>query len=174
MHHQGGARSPVLDLDRPSDIIVSIAPKSGTSAIEAVEFVRVDAATSALRCTPRDQPVTVDQNALSEPKRENTFWALPSNVIFGQAGLAVKLPAVAHPKSIELSVDNDDTYRVEGLLAGQRVYSKEIRLRENGGGLAVHSLPVSAGDAPRGIDEIFVTPLAGDGNFAVGHVRVTE
>lgn len=174
MHHQGDARSPVLEFDRPSDVIVSIAPKSGTSAIEAVEFVRLDAATSTLRCTPRDQPVTVDQGALSEPKRENTVWALPSNVIFGPAGLAVKLSAVAHPKSIEISVDNDDTYRVEGLLVGQRVYSKEITLRENGGGLAVHSLAVSAGEAPHGIDEIFVTPLAGDGNFAVGHVRVTE
>lgn len=174
MNRLGDARSPVLDFDEASDVIVSVAPKSGTSALEALEFVRADTAAPTHRCTPRDQPVSVSLADVSELKRENTFWAVPSNVIFGSAGLSVKLGGTLRPKSIEISVDNDDTYRVDGLLGGQPVYSKQIALRENGGGLAVHSLPVAAGEAPLGIDEIRVTPLAGDGNFAVGHVRVSQ
>src|SRR4030042_2038352 len=81
---------------------------------------------------------------------------------------ACNIPLLVHPVSIELSVDNNDTYLVKGQRAGQVVWQTELTPRQNGGGMAVHRLSVPDAIRQAGLESLEIRPTIGDGRFSLG------
>jgi hypothetical protein len=73
-------------------------------------------------------------------------------------------------KSVELSVDHNDYYRVTYYRTGRPLAATTIK-QTGGDGLAVRRIEVPA-RARDGFDALGVVPLHGDGKYALGHVRL--
>jgi hypothetical protein len=71
---------------------------------------------------------------------------------------------------VEVSLDNNDAYRVTWYRDGQALGHADLPRDEAAGGMRV---AVVDGPAPAraGYDAIGVIPLFGDGAYAVGHLR---
>jgi len=172
MSRTGDGISPVLEFRQPALLGVVIAPRRGTAAIESVEFEPVTAAPT-FRCTSGGERLVVGAADVSIGKREGDAWASAGSVVFGLQGLSVKLDHVTRTKSIELTVDNNDTYILQALLRGKPVaLTRTISAQTNTRGLAIHTLSLASDDAPDGFDEIWMTPRAGDGHYSLGHLSL--
>jgi len=74
------------------------------------------------------------------------------------------------PRTVELSLDHNDYYRVTYYRRGRPLAATTIK-QSSGDGLALRRIDVPA-RARNGFDALGVLPLHGDGRYALGHVRL--
>jgi arabinofuranosyltransferase len=89
--------------------------------------------------------------------------------------LAVVYPGVTRARRIDVSLDSDDTYYVAFLLKGRLQSTMElgpIPEYRRVHGLMRYPLDIPPRAAQDGFDVILVTPAAGDGRYALGHLIV--
>jgi arabinofuranosyltransferase len=107
-------------------------------------------------------------DALTDPKPEGTPWDDPGTVAFDRRGVLVDLGSIVEGRTIELSLDHNDDYRVTGRLGSATAWSDLAPAkRRPRGGLVIHRL---APNAP--FDRLEITPRTGDGLFSLGHLRI--
>ncbi len=116
-------------------------------------------------------PPLVDGAHLSLPRAEHTGWNAPGVVVFDEAGATLRYDTLKTGSTVELSADNNDTYRLEFFREDSALASVEVPPIVNGGGLATHVVDVPVA-ARAGFDTIRVTPVAGDGAYSLGHLTV--
>ena len=115
----------------------------------------------------RDSVIEVDAIEVARPGAGG-IWNAPGNVQFYGA-VDVVLDSPASVRAVDLSFDNNDTYRIEALTAsgwneiGSVAPSKTV-------GMARHL--VTLGKEAAGVRRICVTALGGDGQYSLGHLLV--
>jgi arabinofuranosyltransferase len=120
------------------------------------------------RLHSRMQRVALD--AVSEP-RSDGWDAARGCVAFSDHGISVALERVAHEAELQLSLENNETYSIEGLNEGQLVWQKKIPVRLPGSeNLAVHELRLEPALARTGYDEVQIFPEEGEDEYALGHL----
>jgi hypothetical protein len=169
----GDAPSIWLDVPTPLSLVVGLARfESPPVTLKSVTLRRDPPGTATYRCEPGRAMLHASLGDFARTGRENADWRAPQNLVFGWPGISVGLPELAHPASVELSVDNNDTYAVKGYRSGQVVWQAELSPRQNGGGMAVHRLPVPDAIRQAGLDSLEVRATVGDGRFSLGHLRL--
>jgi hypothetical protein len=170
----GTETSIALDAATPLSFVIGLArPDSAPVTLVGVTLRRASSGVATYRCQePQNVALRASSADLSPTGRENADWRAPRNVVFGWPGIVIALPGLAHPKGIELSVDNNDTYVVNGQRSGKVIWQTEILPRQNGGGMAVHRLEVPNAVRLSGLDSLELRATAGDGRFSLGHLRL--
>ncbi len=112
---------------------------------------------------------------IERPKERGTRWDHPGNLVIPTGGIRIDLGAPWRSPQLELSVDHNDAYQLEFRLRDEPIAVATVESdRIPGGGLRVDRVDVPAAAVARGYDEIAVTPRAGDGLYALGHLRLLE
>lgn len=117
-------------------------------------------------------PHQVEYRHVSHPKEQGT----PSNgedcFPMDKDGLTVRLHKILDSKYMEYSIDHNDTYMIYFRLDSTIVAAGEIDPHTiPGGGLRVERSRVPAEAVKRGFNNILILPVAGDGKYALGHIR---
>jgi hypothetical protein len=114
----------------------------------------------------------------STPRAPESAWDAAGNHIFecapGCTELRLTYPERQHAKSVELSLDNNDRYRVVFYRDEHALADVNVDARPEAPGLRVETSVVPALVAAEGFDSIGVRPLYGDGSYALGHVRLLD
>jgi arabinofuranosyltransferase len=118
-------------------------------------------------------PPTVGYGAASAPRDQGTPWNAAGNRILRDDGIVVKLPTASRCAAAELSVDHNDDYELD-FLDGRAVVSTLSVPRKliASQGLRVDQIVVPAEAVQSGYDAVSVRPVAGDGRYSVGHLRL--
>jgi hypothetical protein len=111
---------------------------------------------------------------IEAPKGPGTPWDAPGNIIIpGDPGyLVVEMEEVARAPLIELSLDNNDRYRIEFLREGKVVGEDSVGPDMTTGGLIVYRVEVPAEAVQAGYDAIRIGAVEGDSSWSVGHLRL--
>lgn len=113
---------------------------------------------------------------LAVPKAPHTPWDARGNVIIppDPRFLIIDLETTSHARAAELSLDNNDRYRIDFLHAGTPVSSATVGPVLAAGGLVVYCVEIEAGAATGGFDAVRVTPLDGDTSWSIGHLTLFD
>ena len=113
-------------------------------------------------------------NELANRRPDGTPGADPLNHVI-TSPLAIVYSGITRAKRIDVSLDSDDTYFIAFFLRGRLQSTMELgpipeyrRTR----GLMRYLLDIPPRAAQGGFDVILVTPSAGDGHYAIGHLIV--
>lgn len=112
--------------------------------------------------------------SLSEPKPDG-HDPTQGTLRFSEWGLEVALGRVRHPLAIELSLDQNDVYRLSCVKQGVTLAEREIppRLTPDGG-LSLRRIELDRTTARYGCDVLRIVPLAGDLDYSIGHVAILD
>jgi len=116
-----------------------------------------------------DEAVRVPLSSLSQVKSERV-WNAPGNVVFTIDAL-IDLPEAIEIQSLDLSLDHNDTYRVEILTADGYIPIGDL-LPIEGSGLARRQLSVPDLPLSMKATQIRVSALEGDGMYSIGHLVI--
>jgi hypothetical protein len=107
--------------------------------------------------------------SVSTPRTAGDDWNRAGNVLIDR-GLELSVGQPTRAAGIELSVSNNDRYRVALERNGREVFDTSIEGRWNlDGRLATHTLRVPAAVQ---FDAILIQPTAGDARYSLGHLRL--
>jgi arabinofuranosyltransferase len=176
---EGVAPGPRLnvDLDRAMPIELAVAPASGVSGLAhltRVIFTRITEPAPPIHCVSADRRPAVSLRALAHPKPEGLVWNHPGNFVIGTEGVAIEVDADQRVRHLDLSVDENDSYAIEIFHRGASAWRTEVPPRPLRGGLALHHLDLPVSVSVASGDTIVVTPLAGDGFYSIGDLRLSE
>jgi len=116
-----------------------------------------------------DEAVRVPLASWSQVKSEG-IWNGPGNVVFTIDAL-IDLPESIEIKTLDLSLDHNDTYRVEILTADGYIPVGDL-LPIEGSGLARRQLTVPDLPISMKATQIRVSALEGDGMYSIGHLVI--
>ena len=116
-----------------------------------------------------DEAVRVPLSSLSQVKSEGV-WNAPGNVVF-TVDVLIDLPEAIEIQSLDLSLDHNDTYRVEILTADGYIPVGDL-LAIEGSGLARRQLSVPDLPLSMKATQIRVSALEGDGMYSIGHLVI--
>lgn len=120
------------------------------------------------------QPTLRPADASQSPVAAQTPWNAPGNQVFrcapDCAELRLAYESIQSAVGVEVSLDNNDAYRLTWYRAGQPLGHVDLPRSASAPGLRLAVV-----DAPAvvraGYDTIGVMPLFGDGRYALGHLR---
>jgi len=120
-------------------------------------------------------PIEVSLAELAVPKVQGTPWDAPGTVPIPPAAgaLVVRLGRRSTAAEIEISLDNNDRYRIDFMNGAAAVGSLIVGPTPEPGGLIIYREQVPAAAVERGFDAIRITPLEGDGAYSVGHLTLS-
>ena len=109
-------------------------------------------------------------------REAGSAWNAEGNFVFSCRPTCPELrltyDARTRAASFELSLDNNDRYRVVFYAAGRALADVDIDPHPTGPGVRVETRAVPASALAEGFDAIGVRPLYGDGAYALGHLRL--
>ncbi|HEX4404861.1 MAG TPA: hypothetical protein VH560_08540 [Polyangia bacterium] len=110
------------------------------------------------------------------PRQAGSAWDAPGNFVFSCdptcPELKLTYSARAQAAFFELSLDNNDRYRIVFYAAGRALADVDIDPRPTAPGIRIETRPVPAAAFAAGFDAIGVRPLYGDGAYSLGHLRL--
>jgi hypothetical protein len=112
-------------------------------------------------------PVVAEAD-LKTIRNEGTFWSAPGNIVF-DGDLDIPLTKKTNIKSIDISVDDSDTYEITGFVNNEQIHLATI-VPTNKFGLYRHKIVLK--EVVNGVDKIRITVSSGDGRYSVGHLLV--
>jgi len=126
----------------------------------------------------QQRPVAVERSfvvsagQLATPKAEGTPWDAPGTVKIPSTngGLVVRLGHRSTAKTIQLSLDNNDRYRIEFLDGTVEVGHFLVGPTPDRGGLTVYEREVPETAVASGFDAVRIVPMEGDGAYSIGHL----
>ena len=105
---------------------------------------------------------------VSDAKPSGYAWEGPGTVRF-LSRVHVSLGDIAHPETLTVSLDGNDSYRFSLMAGDENVGFIEVE-PSFVGGLEVYNLTIPEEATSNGFDSIVVEAQAGDGAFALGHL----
>lgn len=147
------------------------------AAVALVSHPAIGAAARLGRGTQLPRSRGIDQRPASElasVKASGAAWDAPGTYRFPCPStcraLELDWPTRQQAKRAELSVDNNDAYRLVFFDGDHELGGVDLEPR-HASGLRVERVPVPAA-AASGFDRITLLPLYGDGRYALGHFRL--
>ncbi|MEY3338077.1 MAG: hypothetical protein RL245_1069 [Pseudomonadota bacterium] len=116
-----------------------------------------------------DEAVRVPLSSLKQVKSSG-IWNGPGNIVFTMDVL-IDLPEAIDIRSLDLSLDHNDTYRVEILTADGYIPIGDL-LPIEGSGLARRQLSVPDLPLSMKATQVRVSALKGDGMYSIGHLVI--
>lgn len=118
----------------------------------------------------------VDLGELSAERRDGeTVEASGVRRIAREGGALVVRTGPSHARGIELSLDSNDDYELAYRREGETIATQRVPARRlPSGGLANHVVAVPKAAAQAGFDEVRIHAVRGDGQYAVGHIRLWD
>lgn len=107
---------------------------------------------------------------VTTPRAPGAAWNAPGHVQMRDFGAKVLLSEPSHAKEFEISLDNNDFYRVMFLRDGVELARLRLGPRIAPGGLMIYRETVPPEARDRGFDAVWVLPLGYDGCYALGHL----
>jgi hypothetical protein len=155
-------------------VAIGLAPADDSLVgLRSVTLERSSSGSATFGCNLQGQ-VSVALADLAVPKRENTDWLAPANVVFDHRGVQVSLPEPRRPVWLELSVDNNDEYLLQLGSPSTSLEPIVLEPRRNGGGLTIHRVRVPGQAIRAGVGSIALLPKRGDGSYSIGHLILRE
>jgi arabinofuranosyltransferase len=112
--------------------------------------------------------------SLSAPKQDGAD-PLQGTRRFSEWGLEVELGRVRHPLALELSLDQNDVYRLVCLKQGVALAERQISPRiVPDGGLSLRRVELDRKTARWGCDVLRILPVNGDQDYRLGHVAILD
>jgi hypothetical protein len=123
------------------------------------------------RIAPREASEAL-LSELADRKAQGTPWDAPGNIVISRQTrtLVVALGEVSHAPIVEISLDNNDTFRIDFLADGAVIAESEVGPYFEQGGLIVYRIEVPEVARESGYDEIRIAHIAGDDFSSVGHL----
>ncbi len=119
--------------------------------------------------------IEVPYSEIRERKLPGTPWGRYGNTVLEQNGMTVVMDSIVHCHTVELTIDDDDRYKLVFARAGQDVDSVTIDAAPRpDGGLRLCVVGVPLDLATGGYDRIRIYPVSGDGRLSVGHLRLLD
>ncbi len=113
---------------------------------------------------------TMDATKLGREKSKGHTWNQDTRIIACNPDcpeLRVSWAEIQKARRVELSLDGNDSYRINVYKSSELVQAERVKPAPQSGGLRLFKLEV---ETPReGFDEIGIIPVWGDGRYAVGH-----
>lgn len=155
------ARGPLLDPERLR-AIVELNLKSSRDLVPSY---------FAVHSTP--QRARLDE--LQAPRPPGSPWDEGTRR-FSEHGLEVSLDRLRHVGELEMSVDGNDTYRVQCLNRGLIVFDalSSPAADAGPGGLALRRVRLDATATRKGCEALRIVPEHGDQLYSLGHLHVRE
>jgi arabinofuranosyltransferase len=98
----------------------------------------------------------------------------PRTYPFSDYGIDVDLGRLLHPRRVELSLDNEDDYRLDCRRKDRLIWEEIVPMNVPASPeLATHACTMDPDATERGCDVLSVRPV-GDGEYSLGHVRIEE
>ena len=118
-----------------------------------------------------DRPLTVSIESLAARKAERTPWNASGNFMMPDRGLIVELGKICFSRTMDISLDHNDTYQLE-FGRDNKVVGKMILRGDPVGpsGLRVKRLALPQKVSKTGFDKIRIVPVEGDGLYSIGHL----
>lgn len=116
-----------------------------------------------------DEAIRVPLSSLTQVKSSG-IWNGPGNVVF-TLDVLIDLPEAIDIRSLDLSLDHNDTYRVEILTADGYIPIGDL-LPIEGSGLARRQLSVPDLPLSMKATQVRVSALEGDGMYSIGHLVI--
>jgi arabinofuranosyltransferase len=150
-------RGPLMDVSRITEVL-------------RVNFGRSDPANrvnARFWSPPKALPISTVSTVV-----DGGTWNAPGHVVFDRA-VIFTLPSQATVHEVDVSLDGNDTYRIEGMVHGRAVEIVAfgpVKVPPPGGGIVrhVHVLPLPLDN----VAAIRVTALNGDERYSVAHLIV--
>jgi hypothetical protein len=121
------------------------------------------------------RPIVREAAEFQAPIAAHSAWNAPGNHLFRCEPdcdpLILRLGRTAAARAVEVSVDDNDRYRVLFYRDGAVLAHADLPRAEGWNGMRVVAIDVPAA-ASAGYDAIGVLPLYGDGSYAFGHLRL--
>lgn len=118
-------------------------------------------------------PIVKKFSEMSEEQEQGTFWSKEGNVVLNDKDLLIELEKTYYGKTIEISADCNDRYRITYFLdktkVGELIVPEKIIAQ---GGLTTRDLDVPVEAVIQGYNRLLITPIKGDGLYSVGHVSL--
>lgn len=164
-------------LTAPAEVAVVVGTGgTGPSRVHELRLRRAQTAASgpAICQKPANQPIRIAAANLGTRRPAGAHWAEPPNFVFDKAGILIELGTAWRSPALELSLDNNDKYRI-GVARGDKVvYAAEVGPTAGGSGLVPYTVHLPAAIAAAGYDRVLVLPLEGDGAYSLGHVLPSD
>ncbi len=113
------------------------------------------------------EPLTIDLASLSPKPVTGISWSNPPNIPF-ESSIEVRLPSPMQISSIDVSLDSNDKYLIGYLTDSTYVRLAEFGPTENHYGMNRYQLRFEQRSAMT--DRLRITAVAGDGQYAIGHL----
>jgi hypothetical protein len=121
----------------------------------------------------RRKPLHFSLNAVDQPVALGSPWNTPGYFKLFEPGIEIYTDQVVYPHHLEVSLDNNDTYCLEYWHNHQRLATQNIQPANlPQGGMAIYEIDTPIGVQTQGINEIKVLPIAGDGSYSLGHLKL--
>lgn len=167
---------PPARLPHPTIAGLMIAGALATALVASIALVSHPA--SPYRLEAREADPTSEELRRAEdfrrPVAPGTAWDRPGNYVFHCAPDCPELRLTSTVREtaaqIEVSVDDNDAYRMTWYRDGRALGHVDLPRDEAAPGLRVRNVDAPAA-ARAGYDAIGVLPLFGDGAYALGHLR---
>ncbi len=114
----------------------------------------------------------VEHARLGKAKKAGTPGNAKGNLVLPGQGVHVSLAETSRAKTIELTVDGNDNYRLLFMKGADELGKATIEAEGRRGGLAQHTVTVPAKAARKGFDAIKVIPFGGDKKYSLGHLAL--
>ena len=119
-------------------------------------------------------PVVKNLSEIAKSKHEGTSWNAPGNFVFDKKALLIQLGRRTYAETIEISADNNDTYQIIYLQDKSKIGTSVVPKKTTGNGLSTRTINVPHEVVGHGYDALRITPLDGDGNYSIGHVKLRK
>lgn len=113
-------------------------------------------------------PIIVESD-ITEIRNDGTLWNSPGNIVF-YSSLDIKLAKKVDIVSIDISVDNNDVYQIDGLVDEQWKQIATINPTYRVSGLVRHKIILK--NAVSNVEKIRLSAHLGDGMYSIGHFLV--
>lgn len=123
----------------------------------------------------RREPIRKSRVEMKQVQRAGARWDGEGAVVLDKRGVAVDLGGRVHAPRIGLSVDGNDSYRLELYLENRPVALYPVQPPGNGaGGLQLETIDLPGEIAATGYDTAKVVPERGDGYYSLGHLVLID
>jgi arabinofuranosyltransferase len=115
----------------PISIVAAPSPSSRSSRLRLVRLTRVADAPAPFHCVTRGRPLVVAAALVAQPKSSRNLWTHPSHLSFAGEGLVVEVDERSAIGGVEVSLSDNEAYRLELRQGRHVVWAMSVEARRN-------------------------------------------
>jgi arabinofuranosyltransferase len=110
----------------------------------------------------------INLEKINEPKGLGYPWNKKGTILINTNGLLVNFEYVPDKPIMELSLDNNDDYKLIYFDGGDPIYGQMVKADFKQSGLSIYHIEIKP--EFKDFDRLYVQPIGGDGMYSIGHI----